>query len=100
ILPAVMVGKDGRVRFDAQSCGSAQTYARRYAYQALVGVAAEPDDDGNQSVGMGSKEAADKVAQEKIAEHNAKKAGQFIPDQRTVVALPMRPEDTEQYYEI
>lgn len=33
-------------KFDAQGAGSAITYARRYAYQAIVGVAAE-DDDGN-----------------------------------------------------
>ena len=33
-------------KFDAQGAGSAITYARRYSYQAIVGVAAE-DDDGN-----------------------------------------------------
>lgn len=33
-------------KFDAQSIGSAITYARRYALAALVGVAPE-DDDGN-----------------------------------------------------
>lgn len=33
-------------KFDAQGAGSAITYARRYAYQAIVGVAAE-DEDGN-----------------------------------------------------
>lgn len=33
-------------KFDAQGTGSAITYARRYAYQAIVGVAAE-DDDGD-----------------------------------------------------
>jgi hypothetical protein len=33
-------------KFDAQGTGSAITYARRYAYQAIVGVSAE-DDDGN-----------------------------------------------------
>jgi hypothetical protein len=34
-------------KFDAQGAGSAITYARRYAYQSIVGVAAEPDDDAN-----------------------------------------------------
>lgn len=34
-------------KFDAQGAGSAITYARRYAYQSIVGVAAEADDDGN-----------------------------------------------------
>jgi hypothetical protein len=73
VLPAIMLGKDGRPRFDAQSCGAAMTYGRRYSYQGLAGVAAEQDDDGNAAVGIGSKEAAQAVAQRKIAEHEAKK---------------------------
>jgi hypothetical protein len=32
---------------DPQGLGSAMTYARRYALQAIVGVAADDDDDGN-----------------------------------------------------
>lgn len=32
---------------DAQGVGSAITYARRYAYSAIVNVASEADDDGN-----------------------------------------------------
>ena len=36
---------------DAQGAGSATTYARRYAYQSIVGVAAEADDDGNEASG-------------------------------------------------
>lgn len=47
ILPATMKAKDGVTKFDQQSIGSAITYARRYTWQALVGVAAEEDDDGN-----------------------------------------------------
>jgi len=35
------------VKRDPQGYGSALTYARRYALQALVGVAADEDDDGN-----------------------------------------------------
>jgi hypothetical protein len=65
-LPAVMVGKDGRIRFDAQSCGAAITYARRYSYQGIVGVAAELDDDANSAIGGGSKAAADDVAKKKL----------------------------------
>jgi hypothetical protein len=34
-------------KFDAQSLGIAFTYGRRYAYQAIVGVAADVDDDAN-----------------------------------------------------
>lgn len=50
-LPGTMKGKDGVTRFDAQSVGGAITYARRYTWQALVGVAAEQDDDGNSASG-------------------------------------------------
>lgn len=35
------------VRNDPQGIGSALTYARRYALQAIARVAAEDDDDGN-----------------------------------------------------
>jgi hypothetical protein len=42
-------------KFDAQGAGSAITYARRYAYQAIVGVAAE-DDDGNSASGKFEKQ--------------------------------------------
>jgi hypothetical protein len=34
-------------KHDPQGQGSAITYARRYALQAIVGVAADDDDDGN-----------------------------------------------------
>lgn len=60
-LPAMM-----RDRFDAQSVGSAITYARRYGLAAMTNVAQE-DDDGNRAAGTGTKEAAQKVAKQKIA---------------------------------
>ncbi len=71
ILPATMEKKDKSIRFDAQSVGSAITYARRYSYQSMTGVAAEIDDDGNAASNLerGSKEAAQAVAQQKLAEH-------------------------------
>ncbi len=36
---------------DSQKQGSAVTYARRYAYSAIVGIAADDDDDGNAASG-------------------------------------------------
>jgi hypothetical protein len=36
---------------DIQALGSAITYLRRYAIQALLGIAAEDDDDGNHAAG-------------------------------------------------
>ena len=77
-LPAIMQGKDGKPRFDAQSCGSAMTYARRYAYQALVGVAAEVDDDANQATGMGTTARAQEVAAEKM-QAREKQGSKAIP---------------------
>lgn len=77
-LPAVMLGKDGKPRFDAQSCGAGMTYGKRYSYQGLVGVAAEQDDDGNAAVGVGSKEAAQAVAERKIAELKSKKVASLF----------------------
>ena len=59
-IPAVQ-----RDRFDAQSCGSAMTYACRYALQSICVVPRE-DDDGNAAAGTGSKEAAQAVVAAKI----------------------------------
>jgi len=59
-IPAVQ-----RDRFDAQSCGSAITYACRYALQSICLVPRE-DDDGNAATGTGTKDAAQAVAKKKI----------------------------------
>lgn len=34
-------------KMDPQGCGSALTYARRYAWSSVIGIAADEDDDGN-----------------------------------------------------
>jgi hypothetical protein len=60
LLPA------GVNKFDAQSIGSAVTYARRYGLQSIIGVAAEPDDDANTAVGIGTKEGQAAVLKEKL----------------------------------
>lgn len=48
---------------DPQGYGSAMTYARRYALQAIVGVAADDDDDGNAASAAPSKPAHDELAE-------------------------------------
>lgn len=53
-------------KFDAQSIGSAVTYARRYSYQSVIGVAAEVDDDANTAVGIGTKEGQASVLKDKL----------------------------------
>jgi hypothetical protein len=50
LLPAAGHGKDKSVRYDAQTACAAVTYARRYAYLAIINIASE-DDDGNQAAG-------------------------------------------------
>lgn len=46
---------------DPQSCGSSQTYIRRYDISAFLGIAWTPDDDGNQGTYGNQKEAATKT---------------------------------------
>lgn len=62
-LPAMM-----RERFDSQAVGSAITYGRRYGLLAILGVAADEDDDGNSAAGVGSVKAAKEVAAKKLKE--------------------------------
>ncbi len=95
ILPAEMSGRDGRLRFDSQSVGAAMTYARRYAYQAMVGVAAETDDDANAALGIGSKEAAQAAGERKVAAYKAKAKGTAVPG---TVRFSYREEDPDLAY--
>lgn len=71
------------VKRDPQGYGSALTYARRYALQALVGVAADEDDDGNAASAAPSKPSA--PAHDELAEVIAKvKAANSIDDLKTL----------------
>lgn len=60
-LPAI-----GRGDFSAQTCGSAITYGRRFAYGAITGCASE-DDDGNSTSQQGTKAAQDEVVKDRLA---------------------------------
>lgn len=72
ISSSLQLPGDQRGRFDAQSVGSGVTYARRYAYQSILNIAGEVDDDGNAAAGVGSKEAAQNVAKQKLADYAEK----------------------------
>ena len=61
-VPAVQ-----RDRFDAQSVGSAITYACRYALRSICTVP-QADDDANEASGIGSKAAAEAVVRGKLQE--------------------------------
>jgi hypothetical protein len=83
-IPAVM-----RDRFDAQSVGSAITYACRYALRSICTVPQE-DDDANAATGRGTHEDAQGVAKAKIEAVRASKAQQGpseTPPQLTVVQV-------------
>lgn len=67
-IPAVM-----RDRFDAQSVGSAITYACRYALRSITTVPQE-DDDANAATGRGSHEEAQAVAKAKNEAYRASHA--------------------------
>ena len=65
-----------------QGYGSALTYARRYAIQAIVGVAADEDDDGNAASAASSKPSASQT--DEIAAFIAKvKACNDVDELRT-----------------
>ncbi|KKL06902.1 hypothetical protein LCGC14_2591380, partial [marine sediment metagenome] len=64
-LPGTMKGGDDEhgnktIRFDAQSVGSAITYARRYGWSAVTGIASEEDDDGNGASGKSGEQGGEK----------------------------------------
>jgi len=64
-LPAAQGAK-----FDAQTVGSAITYARRYAYQSILNIAGEVDDDG--IAASGGQKARAEITEEfnQIPEHD------------------------------
>jgi len=45
---------------DMQGLGSAITYARKYSYAAIIGLAPDEDDDGNKACGLDDKEKEQK----------------------------------------
>jgi len=55
------------VKSDPQGMGSAITYARRYAYQSIIGLAAD-DDDANDASGKDKKRESPKLEQPKQPE--------------------------------
>lgn len=60
-IPMTKLTRDGQeVRLSEQEFGSKFTYARRYAYQALLNLAAEDDDDANQADGNRVEERRDR----------------------------------------
>jgi len=54
-LPGEAKGKDGIMKFNAQTIGIAITYGRRYQISPFLGIASEEDTDGNGLDGDGGK---------------------------------------------
>lgn len=94
-VPAYKSGKDskdGVMRIDAQSYGSALSYARRYAYQSILGLVAE-DDDGNGTVEREEEEAAPKTRKPRKAKTDIEDATSGVfpnKDERTKIAVRLR----------
>lgn len=79
----------GRQGFDAQSVGSAITYARRYALMAMVGIAPE-DDDGNAASGANNGTAKEIVRKSEKPQVGVTASGEpiFDEDGTPVVVRP------------
>lgn len=82
VLPAI-----NQQGFTAHSVGSALTYARRYAWQAVTGCVAEEDDDGNAAADQGSREAAQSVAKHKLEENGVVPSLFYSWDNETQTAI-------------
>lgn len=66
-------------KYDPQGCGSAMTYARRYAYQSILNIAGEVDDDGNAASGKTAKSKIDPVeAEEQFQERTGKERASVV----------------------
>lgn len=92
-LPGTM-----RERFDAQSVGSGITYARRYAYQSILNIAGEVDDDGNAAAGVGSKDAAQALVPAKVADYK-EKAKSSVSDKNVRIAPGKRGDESVVWFE-
>ena len=62
-LPVGKVDKDGVIKVDAQSAGSALTYMRRYALAAVIGIV-QADDDANLAVKSQSNQSIKLIAKD------------------------------------
>lgn len=77
---------------DPQGLGSAVTYARRYAYQALVGIApAGEDDDGNKASEKADSPAAKEAAKKSTDKPEAKPYQPPARDASYVSPIPENP---------
>lgn len=82
LLPATM-----QSRLDAQSIGSALTYARRYSLQAILGVSAEEDDNAEAAI-KSSHQIRPSVATNKLKEAaNRDEEVVLTPYKKGLVAL-------------
>jgi len=59
-LPAYKLGKGGEKVYDAQACGIASTYSRRYSASAALNISSEADDDANGIVHTSSAQPSNK----------------------------------------
>lgn len=85
------------VKNDPQGMGSAHTYARRYSYSAIVGIAAE-DDDGNEASGKanvvrGNPKKANYAVEVAKLEDGSKDFDGLVGDIETMLEKAKTPEE-------
>jgi hypothetical protein len=73
------------VKQDPQGMGSAITYARRYAFCAIVGIAPDDDDDGNAASGRGANHAPANNTPPPLPNYSAEAFRNNAPKWREVV---------------
>ena len=71
------------VKNDPQSAGSAITYARRYSLSTALGIASEPDDDGNGA----SQQAKNNQQPKNIQQPKAQPKPELTPEQKVAANI-------------
>ena len=71
------------VKPDPQSSGSAITYARRYSLSAAMGIASDPDDDGNGA----SQQAKNNQQSKNTQQPKAQPKPELTPEQKVVANI-------------
>lgn len=80
-----------------QSLGSVITYMRRYALGAILGIATEEDDDGNEASGTGKKQVKQIVEQKTNLLEQAKKYIESCKNQEDLMTVAERIESNKDF---
>ena len=82
---------------DAQSLGSAVTYARRYSLSSVAGIASEIDDDGESAMGRDTKpvvKAKKPITEDAPVQHTAKSVKELVANVVNALSATHKTGDT------